>query len=70
MWNEEQGKADTTITDDPSLRNVGITPGGIEGDLEDTEIPDEGDDMAVDDAAATDTPVPDAPTVDAAGNPL
>jgi hypothetical protein len=72
MWNEEQGKADTSMTGDPSLRNVGITPGGIEGDLTDTEVPDEegGEEGAVDDAGAVETPVPDAPTVDAAGNPL
>jgi hypothetical protein len=71
MWKEEQGKADTTATDDPSLRNVGITPGGIEGDLEAAEVPDDTTADADADAGA-EAPVDTgaASGVDAAGNPL
>jgi hypothetical protein len=71
MWKEEQGKADTTATDDPSLRNVGITPGGIEGDLEAAEVPDDTTADADADAGA-EAPVDTGADsgVDAAGNPL
>jgi hypothetical protein len=65
MWKEEQGKANTASTDEPSLRNVGITPGGIETDLDAAEVPEEPDagaDAGVDTGAAS--------GVDAAGNPL
>lgn len=41
MWNEEQGDAETAPADSASLRNVGITPGGISSDLETAELPDE-----------------------------
>ena len=68
MWKEEQGTADTTATDDPNLRNVGITPGGIEGDLDMAEPPAEGGDEAPADAGG-EAPA-DAGAVDAAGNPL
>jgi len=68
MWKEEQGTADTTSTDDPNLRNVGITPGGIEGDLDMAEPPAEGGDEAPADAGG-EAPA-DAGAVDAAGNPL
>ena len=69
MWNEEQGKANTTQTDDPSLRSVGITPGGIEADVETAEIADD----TVDGAGEADMGADggDAePAVDAAGNPV
>ena len=71
MWKEEQGKADTTATDEPSLRNVGITPGGIEGDLEAAEVPDDAEVDAGADAGA-EAPVDTGADsgVDAAGNPL
>lgn len=71
MWKEEQGKADTTATDEPNLRNVGITPGGIEGDLEAAEVPDDTTADAGADAGA-EAPVDTGADsgVDAAGNPL
>jgi hypothetical protein len=34
MWKEEQGKTEESSTEAASLRSVGITPGGIAGDLE------------------------------------
>jgi hypothetical protein len=34
MWAEEQGDVDQAPAGDPSLRNVGISPGGIAADLE------------------------------------
>lgn len=34
MWAEEQGDTDLATPDDPNLRSVGVTPGGISGDLE------------------------------------
>jgi len=69
MWKEEQGKANTASTDEPSLRNVGITPGGIETDLDAAEVPEEPDAGA---DAGVEAPVDTgaASGVDAAGNPL
>ena len=34
MWKEEQGKTEDSTAEPASLRSVGITPGGIAGDLE------------------------------------
>ena len=71
MWKEEQGKANTQQTDDPSLRSVGITPGGIETDVENAELAD--DDAEVDDLGGdvgADAGAGDEPQVDAAGNPV
>jgi hypothetical protein len=45
MWAEEQGDVDIATPDDPSLRNVGISPGGIAGDLENVTPPSEGEMM-------------------------
>jgi len=46
MWSEEQGDIELAPADDPNLRSVGISPGGIAGDLENvappTETPPEG----------------------------
>jgi hypothetical protein len=39
MWKEEQGKAESTTEEQANLRSVGITPGGIAGDLENVEMP-------------------------------
>jgi hypothetical protein len=39
MWAEEQGDVDMAPADDPSLRNVGISPGGIASDLENVAPP-------------------------------
>ena len=45
MWAEEQGDVDLATPEDPSLRNVGISPGGIAGDLENVTPPAEGEIM-------------------------
>jgi hypothetical protein len=45
MWAEEQGDVDLATPEDPSLRNVGISPGGIAGDLENVTPPAEGEMM-------------------------
>ena len=37
MWSQEQGDIETAPADDASLRNVGISPGTIAGDLENVE---------------------------------
>lgn len=39
MWAEEQGDVDTAPPEDPNLRSVGISPGGIAGDLENLAPP-------------------------------
>ena len=68
MWKEEQGKANTEQTSDPSLRNVGITPGGLEGD---TDTADMVDDINADEGGGDAMPDVDAgPALDAAGNPV
>jgi hypothetical protein len=43
MWAEEQGEVDNAPAEDPSLRNVGISPGGIASDLENVAPPAEGE---------------------------
>ena len=43
MWAEEQGDIEQAPVEDPNLRSVGISPGGIAGDLENVEpVPAEG----------------------------
>jgi hypothetical protein len=39
MWQEEQGKTEAAAAEQANLRSVGITPGGIAGDLESVEMP-------------------------------
>lgn len=41
MWAEEQGDVDSAPVEDPSLRSVGISPGGIAGDLDNVAPPPE-----------------------------
>jgi hypothetical protein len=41
MWAEEQGDVEQAPAGDPSLRNVGISPGGIAADLESVALPAE-----------------------------
>ena len=41
MWNEEQGDVETAPVENPSLRGMGISPGGIQSDLEQASV--EGD---------------------------
>jgi hypothetical protein len=46
LWKEERGKADSAAPEGSSLRNVGITPGALETDIEDLTPPDAGEDGA------------------------
>ena len=39
MWAEEQGDVDQAPPEDPNLRSVGISPGGISGDLDNVSTP-------------------------------
>jgi hypothetical protein len=43
MWAEEQGEVSNAPAEDPSLRNVGISPGGIASDLDNVAPPPEGE---------------------------
>ena len=44
MWAEEQGDIEQAPVEDPNLRSVGISPGGIAGDLDNVEpLPAEGE---------------------------
>jgi hypothetical protein len=44
MWAEEQGDIEQAPVEDPNLRSVGISPGGIAGDLENVApVPAEGE---------------------------
>ena len=44
MWAEEQGDIEQAPVEDPNLRSVGISPGGIAGDLDNVApLPAEGD---------------------------
>ena len=44
MWAEEQGDVEQAPVEDPNLRSVGISPGGIAGDLDNvTPVPVEGE---------------------------
>jgi len=72
MWAEEQGDVETAPADPAGLRSVGVTPGGIQGDLEAAEPPAEGDEGAMaPDASGLGSPVPGggAPQAPAASIP-
>ena len=59
MWAEEQGDVETAPADPAGLRSVGVTPGGIQGDLEAAEPPAEGEEGAMTpDASGLGSPVP------------
>jgi hypothetical protein len=45
MWAEEQGDVEQAPAEDPSLRSVGIGPGGIASDLENVTPPVEGGEL-------------------------
>lgn len=67
MWSEERGDIEGAPSEQPSLRNVGITPGGIEGDLGQVDVPveagapgQEGADAA---PGAAPAPAPAAPQI-------
>ena len=64
MWAEEQGDTETAPAEPAGLRSVGISPGGIQGDMDNLETPagEEG-------AAPTGTPGEASPTPGAAGAP-
>jgi hypothetical protein len=53
MWKEEQGKSEAAAEEQANLRSVGITPGGIAGDLESVEMPATDDGTAPDAAAGS-----------------
>lgn len=59
MWAEEQGDVETAPADPAGLRSVGVTPGGIQGDLEAAEVPVEGEaGEGAPDASGLGSPVP------------
>lgn len=63
MWKEEQGLTEDENVLGDALRGVGVTPGGIDGDLESIGMPEEGDEDFEDlegDMDALGTPDPDA----------
>ena len=41
MWAEEQGDAAIATPDTPNLRSVGVSPGGLAGDLDNVQLPAE-----------------------------
>jgi hypothetical protein len=45
MWSEEQGDVEAAPADPAGLRSVGVTPGGIQGDM-DNAVPPEGEEGA------------------------
>jgi hypothetical protein len=74
MWSEEQGDTEMATPDDASLRNVGISPGTIAGDLDNVEVAGEvppGAEGAagggIPGAASTEAPGPGPNAADAAG---
>ncbi len=66
MWAEEQGDVELAPADDPNLRSVGISPGGIANDLENvappTETPPEGETPAPAAGGPVGVPAQTAPT--------
>jgi hypothetical protein len=54
MWAEEQGDVDAAPAESAGLRSVGVSPGGIQADMENLEPPAEGD-MGAEGAAPADT---------------
>ncbi len=56
MWKEEQGKESPGSRDPANLRNVGITPGGIEGDLEAATPPEGGEEGAAPEGETIEAP--------------
>ena len=74
MWSEEQGDTEMAKPDDASLRNVGISPGTIAGDLDSVEtaeaVPPGAEGAAgggIPGAASTEAPGPGPNAADAAG---
>jgi len=47
MWTEEQGDLAKALVDSAGLRSVGITPGGLESDLEAASLPQPGEGQEV-----------------------
>lgn len=69
MWAEEQGDVETAPADPAGLRSVGVTPGGIQGDLEAAEPPAEGEEGVAPESGLG-SPVPGGvPTAPAAAIP-
>ena len=73
MWAEEQGDVETAPAEPAGLRSVGITPGGIQGDMDAAEVPGEeplGGEPAPGDMQGMGSPVPGGtPTAPAAAIP-
>jgi len=59
MWAQEQGDIETAPADDASLRNVGISPGTIAGDLDNVETAEAVPPGAEEAAGGAPTGVPD-----------
>jgi hypothetical protein len=71
MWKEEQGKTEeAAAAEQPNLRAVGITPGGIAGDLENVEMPAASEAGAPPEAGAGAPATAAAPTGAAAPAPV
>ena len=62
MWNEEQGDVETAPVENPSLRGVGISPGGIQSDLAQASVDGEaGAEGAIPGAEGEAAPAPTGP---------
>jgi len=70
MWAEEQGDAEKAPAGEAGLRSVGISPGGLDTDLQNAEIPTdtgaEGEPASVTGAAPAAAPAPTSPGMAAA----
>lgn len=65
LWAEEQGNIDDAPSEDANLRAVGVTPAGMETDMENLDIPDENGEVGVE-APDASAPAPgSAPNLDA-----
>ena len=68
MWAEEQGDVEAAPADAAGLRSVGVSPGGIQADMENLEPPAEGD-AGAEGGAPADTGGTASPMGGAAGAP-
>jgi hypothetical protein len=60
LWSEENSKPEDSKSEDPDLRSVGVSAGGIDADLENVEMPDEGGDDMGAEMGGVDAAVPTA----------
>jgi len=70
MWAEEQGDVEKAPASEAGLRSVGISPGGLEAELQAAEIAPEGGEAAAGGEGMTAAPTPAGPAGPAAGSPL